>query len=156
MNLEKIGLMFLLNYFNQLGDVKHHMMQAFREVLMAMQSSIEIVSKTSEKALNATPLEPLQSLMGQVQSVVRYAVDWVEPYTDTKARLTREESIRLKENVVNSIISAINDEIETTRVVSSEKNKLKVEALQTVKQVLINQKKKSSGLEDMSRTARAA
>lgn len=143
MNLEKFGLLFLINYFNQLGTVKNHLQLAFKEVLLAMHSSFEIVNQTVGKSILGKHLDIITPLLGQVQGVLDYTIEKVTPVDASQNPLSGEEHLRIKEHIVNSIISAIDEEIENISETTSEKNKLKVEALQTVKQVLVHQKEKS-------------
>lgn len=144
MNLEKFGLLFLINYFNQLGTVKNHLQLAFKEVLLAMQSSFDIVNHTVGKSILGKHVDLITPLIGQVQGVIDYTIEKVTPpASSSQAPLSGEDHLRIKEHIVNSIISAIDEEIENISETATEKNKLKVEALQTVKQVLVNQKDKS-------------
>ncbi len=143
MNFEKLGLLFLINYFNQLGEVKNHLLAALKEVLMAVQTSVDIVGQSATKKILGGQFDLLSPVFRQVQGVIQYSIDRVGPMTPSKAELSLEEGLKLKEHIVNSIISAIEDEIENTRGTTTEKAKLKIEALQTVKQVLQNQKNKS-------------
>ena len=140
MGLEKFGLIILLNYLNQMGQVKNHLQMALKEVLMAMQASLDIVSKSTANTILSSSTEILEPLLNPVQKIINYTIEKVTP-SEMRANLPAGESTRIKEYIVDSIISAINDEIINTKGATSEKYKLKIEALSTVKQVLINQKK---------------
>lgn len=140
MQIEKFGLLFLINYFNQLGNVKNHVLLALKEVILAMQSSFDIVRQSLAKSVLGTNLEFVASLMNHVQSLLDYSITRVTPAALQDERLATEEGSRLKDHIVSSIVSAIDEEIENTEGTLTEKNRLKIEALQTVKQVLLNQK----------------
>lgn len=142
MSLEKFGVLFLLNYFNQMGVVKNHLLQAVREVLLAIQSSVEIITQNTGTGLLGNKVELVNTVVGQVQKVLSYTIDKVSPApSQLKGGINSQDTLKLKEHIVSSIVAAIDDEIENTRSTLTEKNKLKIEALHTVKQVLMNQKK---------------
>lgn len=140
MGFEKFGLIVLLNYLNQMGQVRNHLQMALREILLAMQSSLDIVSKSTANTILSSSSEMLEPLLKPVQKIIHYTLDKVTP-SETRVDLRADESTRIKEYIVDSIISAIDDEIINTKGATSEKYKLKIEALSTVKQVLVNQKK---------------
>ena len=145
MSLEKLGLLFLLNYFNQLGTVKNHLMMALREVLLAMNASVEMVAQTANPRIKGTGLDVLSPFIKQAQGVLSYTIEKITPeetLADGSAKAPSETY--LKEHIVDSIISAIDDEIENTSELTSQKSRLKVEALQTVKEVLLNQLKEAN------------
>ncbi len=143
MNLEKLGLMLLLNTFSQLGNVKNHLQTALKEVLLAIQATLDIATKSPPESLLGSNKEVISLLFTPVQKVLTYTIDKVSPpVTETSS----SETPHLKNHIVDSIISAIDDEIENTLDTSSEKGKLKVEALMTVKQVLLQQTQKSSSI----------
>lgn len=143
MNLEKLGLMLLLNTFNQLGQVKNHLQIALKEVLLAIQATIDIATKSPPESLLGSNQEVIGLLFTPVQKVLTYTLDKVSPPV---AESPPTEAPHLKNHIVDSIISAIDDEIENIRDTSGEKGKLKVEALMTVKQVLLQQTQKSSSI----------
>lgn len=140
MNFEKIGVLFLLDYLNQLGTVKNHLLLAFKEVLLAIQSSMNIVGESVGKTIFASQPNLLNPLLKQAQGVLSYTIEKISPDTPLQRELNKGEAVNLKEHIVNSIVSAIDDEIENTKETVLEKNKLKIEALNTVKQVLLGQK----------------
>jgi hypothetical protein len=143
MGFEKFGLYFLLNYFNQLGTVKNHLQLAIKELLLAVQSSVDIMAESTNKSFLGNRVEVINSGIDQIKQLLNYSIDLVSPTEEKEAKtLDPEQGMRLKEHIVNSIVSAIDDEIENMRDTSTEKSKLKVEALYTVKQVLVTQKRK--------------
>lgn len=143
MSLEKFGVLFLLNYFNQMGVVKNHLLLAAKEVLLAVQSSVEIFHQSTGQTALGNKVEFLGSVLQPIQKVLSYSIERITPEMSKGAsKMSEAETIQLKEHIVSSIVAAIDDEIENTRSTLTEKNKLKIEALHTVKQVLINQKKK--------------
>lgn len=147
MGLEKFGLLILINYLNQLGEVKNHLQMALKEVLLAMQSSLEIVGKSTNNTVLSGSKDLIDPILGPVQKVLNFTIDKVSP-VDPNQPISFDDSMQIKEHIVESIISAIDDEIENTKGTSNEKNKLKIEALNTVKQVLGQQKKKPVRFEE--------
>ncbi len=143
MKLEKIGLMLILNYLNQLGTVKNHLQLAVKQVLLAVQASIDIVAKSPPQSLLGSNKEVITLLFTPIQKMLEYSIDRVSPATTSSEVLEENKNSTegrfLKEHIVSSIISVIDDEIENTRDTASEKSKLKIEALNTVKKVLLAQ-----------------
>jgi len=152
MGFEKFGLIILLNYLNQMGQVKNHLQMALKEILLAMQASLDIVSKSTANTILSNSSEMFEPFLSPVQKIINYTIDKVTP-AEMRADLRADESARIKEYIVDSIISAIDDEIINTKGTTSEKYKLKIEALSTVKQVLINQKKNPLHPEDVEALA---
>lgn len=148
MSLEKLGVLFLLNYFNQLSTVKNHVLNAVKEILLAIQSSVDILSQSTSKSLLGNRVDFLNPMISQINRVLDYTIERITP--DQVVSPGEETGQRIKDHIVGSIISAIDDEIENTRNLASEKNKLKVEALYTVKQVLMTQKKKGFSTDSKS------
>lgn len=138
--LEKIGLMILLNYFNQMGTVKNHLQLALKQVLLAMQASMEIIKQAPPTNLLGGNRDTINLLFGPIQKILEFSIEKVEPapeFVESEKKL--QEAMKIKGHILSSIISVIDDEIENTRNVTSEKSKLKIEALSTVKQVLLTQ-----------------
>lgn len=136
MNLEKLGLLFLINYFNQLSHVKKHLQTAAKEVLLAMDASLEIVSQVKTKPDSRMPLGLLSPFINQARGVVRFAIGQVNP---SLTPVGPADTGLIKDHIVSSLISAIDEEIESCDSIHLEPVRLKVEALQTVRRVLMNQ-----------------
>lgn len=144
MGLEKIGLLFLLNYMNQLGTVKNHLLLSAKELLLAVNASFDIVSQSTHPKIKGTGVDVVSPLVKQAQSLLSFTIDKIAPDEESlKDGGVSKDNVQLKEHIVGSIISAIDDEIGNTRHTTSEKSKLKIEALQTVKEVLTKQIEKS-------------
>lgn len=141
MNLEKLGLLFLLNYFNQWGEVKNHLVNAAAEVLKAARSSVDIISQ-SPQTLLGQKVELFNPLVAQVQSVIDFGINKMSSSGNPATMHGLEGEHRLKQHIVDSIIKAIDEEILGTKEIINDKNRLKVEALRTVKDVLQNQLQK--------------
>lgn len=138
MGLEKLGLLLIYNYVNQMGTVRNHLQLALKEVLLAMQSTLEIINKIPSSALLGNK-EIIDFLLTPAQRVINYTIEKVTPLDPAAVDSSLDNHQKLKSHIVTSIISAIDDEIESTQNLSEEKGKLKVEALLTVKEVLLNQ-----------------
>jgi len=155
--LEKLGLMILLNYFNQMGTVKNHLQLALKQVLLAVQASMEIVKQAPPTNLLGGNRETLNLIFGPIQKVLEFSIDKVDPNPEfEEAQKKMNETLHIKEHILSSIISVIDDEIENTRHVTSEKSKLKIEALTTVKQVLMTQNQAMSAASPATKQAQVA
>ncbi|MDO8519397.1 MAG: hypothetical protein Q7T11_04475 [Deltaproteobacteria bacterium] len=148
--MEKLGILFLLNYFNQLGSVKNHLFLAAKEVLEAARASTDMVTTQATKTVVGSKLEFIAPVLAQVQALLAYGIQKMEtaggaaaggPEGGPSAReLPLASAYRLKNQVLESIIGAIDDEIEQTEDTLNEKNRLKIEALNSVRRVLQSQK----------------
>lgn len=147
MGIDKLGLFFLLNSFDELKAVRNHLGLALKEVLLAMNSSVDILHSSSK----ATPLGDrsaiIESVFKKLQSVLRFTINKVDKGSTSPNSLHQDE---LKDIVVQSIISAIDDEIESIQNTNDERSQLKVEALDTVKKVLQGQKNKKLQMSPLS------
>lgn len=138
MNLEKLGLLFLVNYVNQMGTVKNHLLLATREFLQAVQVSMEIIATSATKSVVGGKLEFIAPILAQAQSVLDYGIKKIEISHERLPEMTLSPG-GLKKQVVASIVSAIDEEIESTTDTLSDRGRLKIEALETVKKVLLRQ-----------------
>ena len=140
MNFEKIGVLFLLNYFNQLGTVKNHLFLAAKEVLQAVMASMDIVAQSATKTVVGSKLEFIARVLAQVQSVLAYGIHKADQAGGGLGLLPPAGGFKLKNQVLESIIGAIDQEIEQTTDTLNERSRLKIEALNAVRQVLQSQK----------------
>lgn len=133
MNFDKWGLVFFINYFNQVDSVKKHLLGSLRELLLALSSTVEILQKTTERnrLFNRSdwPALPLK----QIDGLIQLAVSKIQAPAVTQASV---DTKKLKAHVVESIITVIDEEIEALSGKTSPRTQLKIEALMTVKNVL--------------------
>jgi hypothetical protein len=132
MNLDRLGLMFFINYFNQIDSVKKHLTNSLRELLLAMSSTLDIVQQTAERNRVFNRIDIAAMPIKRIDALLQFAV---QRLAATPAPAT-PDTRRLKEHVVESIISVIDEEIDSLSSRLSPRNQLKIEALGTVKQVL--------------------
>lgn len=132
MNLDKWGLVFFINYFNQIDTVKKHLGHSVRELLLALSASLDIVQKTADRNRIFNRFDLATLPLKRIDALLQFAVSQLPP----PALPVSPDALRLKQHVVESIIAVIDEEIETLAAKPSPRNQLKVEALGTVKQVL--------------------
>lgn len=144
MNLDKLGLVFFINYFNQIDSVKRHLLASFREFLLALASSFEIVSRTAEQNTIFNRFDLIAGSLKKVEDLLKFSVLQLSPLQGSGQLKDTEQ---LKAHVVESIIAVIDEEIEAVGRTTNVRNQMKAEALYTVKQVLISHLQRGS-LED--------
>jgi hypothetical protein len=144
MKIERLGLFFLLQYFNHLGDIKDHLLSALREILLAVQSSVDIVLDTAKSAELSPHLEKANVLVEKVNSVLDFTIEKVTPKNGL-LKLSEKELQILKESLIQSIITSLDEEINLCST-SSREGKIKIEALNTVKKSLRGQIKSDEGI----------
>lgn len=135
MNLEKLGLILFIKYLKQLESVKSHLMAAIRELLLAISSTLKLSSQMTSDHFLLKHFSPLEKSLHKIDHVLRFAVEQLKE--DSLSESTESQS-HLKENIVESIVSVIDEEIKNISLSSSQNQKLKIEALNTVKTVLYN------------------
>lgn len=132
MNLDKLGLVFFINYFNQIDSVKKHLTNSLRELLLAMSSTLDIVQQTAERNRVFNRIDLASLPLKRIDSLLQFAVQRLA----ASPTPVPPDARHLKEHVVESIIAVIDEEIDSLSSRLSPRNQLKIEALGTVKQVL--------------------
>lgn len=132
MNLEKIGLLLFLKYMRQIEDVKKHLIGAAREVLLAMSSSLNIVSAAAnEKGLNEkSPL--IESGLAKIETLIHFSLKHLPE--SRKADVT--EINALKTEVLNAVLCVINDEIDVLTRIKTRHTGIQIEALDAIRRAL--------------------
>lgn len=134
MNLEKLGLILFIKYLRQFEGVKKHLLASLRELLMAMSSTLSISNQITSDNFILGRIHTLETTFRKIDSALNYSIKQLE----TKPSPATEPNNHLKDNIVESIVSVINEEIEKIAESSSINKDLKIEALDTVKKVLNN------------------
>lgn len=133
MNLEKLGLILFIKYMRQFDQVKRHLLSSVRELLLAMSATLQITNQITNDNFVLSRLGPVETTFKKIDTVLNYSIEQIgggnensEPQNDR----------HLKNNIVESIISVIDEEIEKLNAYESNNKDLKIEALFTVKTVL--------------------
>lgn len=133
MNLEKISLLLIIKYFRQFGGVKKHLTASFKELLLAVSSSIEIANQVSANNALLSKFEPFSRTLRRVDDLLQYGVIQLESLNPAPEP-PKESQIR--DHILESIIEVIDDECERIQNTNPRNARLKIEALETVKSVL--------------------
>lgn len=133
MNLEKFSLILFIRYLRDFHNVKQHLFAALKECLRAMSVTVHITKQMTAHSFLLGRIRTLESVFNKIESLLAYSVsqlgnDWPS--------VTAGPEASLKENVVTSIISVIDEEIEKLTNSQANNKDLKIEALTTVKTVL--------------------
>jgi len=133
MNLEKLGLILFIKYMRQFEVVKHHLVSSIRELLLAMSSTLELTNQITTDNFLLRRFSPLEATFKKIDSILNYSIEQLEIKKEAD---NSDQTINLKDNIVESIITVIDEEIDKLSDSKSLNKDLKVEALFTVKDVL--------------------
>lgn len=136
LNLEKLGLLLFIKYVKQFDAVKQHLASSLRELLCAMSSTLEITDDMTRKGPLLKNATFLRSIFNRIEAILDHSIVSLESHTNQEGHLNESA---LKEQILESIIAVIDDEIDTITESAATNKSLKVEALDTVKTVLENQ-----------------
>ncbi|MBF0104126.1 MAG: hypothetical protein HQM16_02255 [Deltaproteobacteria bacterium] len=138
MNLEKIGLILFIKYIQQIESVKSHLGGALKELLLAMASTLDITTQITQDTFIIKNISAFKKTFKKIELLLTYSINQLEttpavPYSATK----------LKKNIVDSLVTVLDEEIEKIAQSSEQNKDLKIEALHTVKGVLYQHTRKS-------------
>lgn len=133
MNFEKIGLILFIKYLKQIDIIKDHLLGSVRELLLATSSVIKLTAQISSENPIMRSFTPVESIFNRLDSVLESSALLLSK----KSALTSPDSESIKQSVVESIISTIEDEIDDIQSSTAKNKQLKIEALLTVKTVLM-------------------
>ena len=133
LNLEKLGVVLFVKYLRQFDVVRNHLASSLKELLMAASSSIEVSSEIAADTPGFNKFETLNSIIQKIDSLLKHSIDNL----DVKEK--NRDHDELKENVLVSIIQSLDDEIIYLQDSDENNIDLKIDALKTVKRVIVNQ-----------------
>jgi hypothetical protein len=131
MNLERLGLILFIKYFKQIDSIRKHLYASLRELLLATSASFDITNQLAKNNLFLKKSTTLKYAFQKIDHIIQYSVSRLEE----EPKSGQGEQQELKQNIVESIIAVIDEEIDGIQM-SDGNAELKVEALNTVKTVL--------------------
>lgn len=156
MSLGKLGMMLVLDYWEQFHAVKTHLSRSAVEFIKALEETVKIAQKTGERL-------PFSSLQSSLASKAFTPLELVLRYSEQLAtRAAREQpaerdkapqsaasvsplvATELKTHIIESLIDALESEIAKTSAAEAMHNPYKIKALESVKQVLLEQHPKTA------------
>lgn len=133
MNLEKLGLLLFIKYMRQFDQVKSHLLASARELLMAFSATLQVTNQITTDNFFFKKMGTVDSTFKKIDSILQYSIVQLGSSDQSE---NQEQASKLKNNVVESIIEVIEEEIDRINETSNENRELKIEALLTVKSVL--------------------
>lgn len=134
MNFEKIALVLFLKYVQQFGDIKTHLTNALREMILAATTSMEVVQQTAKENKVSQQAPLLQTVLDKTDSFLQFAL------TKIPEKISEEnvqDEVLFKQEIWESVILAIEEEIENISEKPTPSAKLQIEALETIRQALL-------------------
>lgn len=119
----------LVNTLSQLGLARRHLFQAGREMLLLLQSLIDLAGGYTEGLKPTKTVVTTKEVLEQVKGLTSAVLD---KFPDGK----KEEAEETRRAVFQSILGVLNDERERFLRASSPKVQLKREALETIIAIL--------------------
>ncbi len=133
MNFEKIGLILFIKYLKQIDIIKDHLLGSVRELLLASSSVVRLTAQITSENTIIRSFTPVEGIFNRLNSILESSALLLSK----KGSLSSPDSDSIRQSVVESIIATIEDEIEDIQCSSSKNQALKIEALLTVKTVLM-------------------
>ena len=136
MNLEKLGLVIFLKYYKHFTEVKKHIIGSVREILLATSASIDLTNYITAENFILRRFQTVDNVLHLLSSMVKFSANQLEPALDHGPK---DDFVKLKTEVVDSIIAAIDEEIEAVVDCPDTNKQLKIDALMTIRKVLLKQ-----------------
>lgn len=131
MSLENLGLLLFIKYVRQIDAIKKHMMGSFREFVLALSASFDIINGAAKSIPFFNQMESLGTVLKKIDGVIKYAVSELNKQSNHAQETQLQE--RLKEQVLESILSIIDDEISSLEGKKTKNSILKKQALESIK-----------------------
>lgn len=117
----------------QFDELKSHLLGSFRELLLALSSSFEILDKVSGDSKNIH-VQSFQDIFQKLDLILRNAAEGLSGQDEQEQNISNNS---YKSEVLQSIVDILDSEIETVSENQPNNFMLKVEALQSIKAVLL-------------------
>jgi hypothetical protein len=134
MLLEKFILSVYMKNYQQISSAKKHLFGSVRELLMAASFSMDIVNQMASQNIVLKRVSPLQNTLKNINDMIRFSARKMgNASTDD-----RVDSIHIKNQILEALLGALEEEIDNVPQNAQPKNQLKVEALRAVKKALLS------------------
>lgn len=131
MGLENLGLLLFIKYVKQIDSVKRHLMGSFREFILALNASFDILSSATAQIPFINQAGSLSTVLKRIDEVIKYAAHELEKLAPDERDETSHA--KLKKEVLDSILDIIDEEIMSLSIKPTRHTQLKKEALQAIK-----------------------
>lgn len=138
MSLENLGLLLFIKYIRQVDTIKKHMMGSFREFVLALSASFDIMNNVAKTIPYFSQIESLGAVLGKIDGVIKLAVTGLNKHSPQDKETELQE--RLKKQVLESIIDIIDDEITNLEINKTKNARLKKQALESIKTAFLAHK----------------
>ena len=128
-----LGIASLVSQVSELKGVKNHLFKAGREVLLATKSILDLVDKNVSDATSQTDLQE------KVQIIIRYVKRVLKMLVKKLPQADEQEYRILHKKVIGSILDVLDSEIRSNQKKKTQKSKMKAEALEAIRQVLMKE-----------------
>lgn len=134
MILEKFILSVYMKNYHQVSAAKKHFMGSVRELLMAANYAADVVGRVTDQTPLVKHLTPIRQSVKNFQNVLKFTVrkmDMLGPASQGGI-----EGVRTQ--ILEGIMSVLDDELAAIPRHSGAKQQMKAEALMSVKKALLN------------------
>ncbi len=147
MNLEKLGLLVLLKNFQHIEDIKKHFSASIKELLLATSASLDLTNRITADSDFLKQFDSIDNTLQFINDVVKYSANHIND-GNNETLPQKKEPAEVKQEIISSLMAAVDSEIESVSESSDENKRLKVDALMTVRSVFLRQFRQEQGIKD--------
>ncbi|MBU0504815.1 MAG: hypothetical protein ABII18_04220 [bacterium] len=136
MNLEKLGVLVFLKYFQEFGGARKHLVASLRELLLATSESIEATNRITAENQAFKKIDSVETILALVNDIVKTTAGRLRSAEGLATKISEE---KIKKEMMQTMIEAINEEIEQVSDRVDPHKQAKIDALMTVRNVFTRQ-----------------
>jgi hypothetical protein len=136
MNLEKLGVLVFLKYFQEFGGARKHLVASLRELLLATSESLEATNRITTENQVFNKIDSVETILALVNDVVKTTAGRLRQADGVTTKLSEE---KIKKEMIQTMIDAVNEEIEQVSDRVDPHKQAKIDALMTVRNVFTRQ-----------------
>ncbi|OVE81968.1 hypothetical protein BVY03_01580 [bacterium K02(2017)] len=136
-HLETLSLVLFIKYLKQFKQIKQHLACSGNEFLLALQQTIQVITQFCQESRFLQPLTFVTTILDQLDLILETNLQ--DYHQSDGSKISHLQADQIKENVINALLKALNEEITHLSHSQTPNKRLKVEALTTVKDVLFDQ-----------------
>lgn len=135
MLFEKLVLSLYVKNYQQLDNAKEHLLLSVRELLLSVTFVMDIAKKLSSQNSLFKRFFPMNLALQKIDDVLRYSIQRMGSHA-ADPDFARFQKI--KEQILETILGALDEEIDSSPQKDQARDRFRIEALQAVKKALLN------------------
>lgn len=138
MSLEKLGLTLLLKSMGRYDDIKSHLAISLREFMLALSSTLEVINQTAQEIQIADKAPLVDMILKKADLIVRYSLENLPRAINEHGEL---DLSALKQEVLESVITIIEEERDTLRQTRGKGAQVQIDALDAIQHAFLRRLK---------------